>query len=422
MSIDSRLTPSISNVVFEIRNNFYLTPSGFKQLSWVCRAFRWLFAWTGKVDTTTQVCAQLTFDEIRKAFVKEEGNLGALAERSELIGSLYKGELNLTPLKSTAAKACASFESFLVQDLGFDRKSLTPPVLSSADGTDVDSSDGEPPPLPDLSLGLSVTLPRRPTQPGSGTIVSYNVSVMSERRPPSGGEEREVESAVSVRDRSSDERAAPPRRAEPGRPAARRDLPLPPASHASARGREVPLVGGAGVGGAIVLPEVRIFIMTYPMSDDGGDPTDGDRIKEIINTIHSTRVLKLGGKRKSLNALGDLLRWNPAERTGVHPLRFLSYILADDDLRGKFRDFQTQSRKAKWNPFVNGIAKDLRALQEPKKPKRREKPKEPENLVLVLPNFAASIGVRPGEIERYFKSTEKDRWQQMISFLVDRIQ
>lgn len=367
MPTDSRLTHSIQNVVFEINTPSYLTPSGFNELWWFWRAVYWLRSWIGLGDSAIQECAQITFDQIIEALTPYIENDPWSFRNIELIRSLYDDEMDLSPLKSSASKACASFENFLIESLGFDKSTLKPPECDNQ--------------------ATSGTKKRSYWSESSVSDLS-----VEERSSGEGIAVAQFDELVDL-----EEVVAPP--VEEEKPLARSPSP-PPSSQASSSGGVASVSGGAAA--QEIDPNILVFRENFPLSDDFGDPTHGDWIREIINTIHTTKVTGLLKERKGLERLGENLK-----KGGVHPLRFLSFILGDDDLRRKLREFGKKSEKLKYKPFVNDLAKDIL---------EREKT---ENFMFYLAGFATSIGVESGKIQPYFESKkDKDRWQKMIAFLL----
>lgn len=388
MSIDSRLTNSISTVVSEINNTCYLTSSGFKELSWGCRIFRRLFSWTGLVYSTTQVCAQKTFDQIREAMTPHlKEDVGALSERFELIKSLYEGEMDLSSLKRSAAKACTSFENFLIESLGFDPITLKPPEV------EVESDDA--------------SVSDRPEDFSRRSSVSSAGSVRSVRRTETQRRlSADLEAGLGVLE-------VPPLVEDSPRAQERRSVPSPQLPRVPRRTSQSSPGGPATAAERPPAPQidplVRIFRLTFPLSDDTGDPTHGNWIREIIDTLANTTSWGLRKEKEKLDGIGNALK-----RGGMHPLRFLSFILADKKLRKDFCNFKStwMSEQTKYKWFVNDLATEL--LE-----KQREA--SVEAFKLHCRGFAASIGVRPEEIRHYFESTDENRWQQMIAFLLDRL-
>lgn len=411
MTIDSRLTTSIRDVVFEISNDCFLTREGFQKLSWVCRTFRWLFSWTGIVESATQVCAQKTFDQIQEAcapFIVEK-DPHTLAKRSILMRSLVNGELNLDLIRGSAAKACASFEQFLIQSFGFDPQDLTPPLPPISVRASAPPSPSPPP---------SISAEGEPSW-GGADLGTIDLTRPCRNAKSRSSADLEVAALVDARDGVAGK--APSRvRSGAGHAGPALSPPLIASDLTTARERAEHLVAQAGVPGQEEPPEALIFKHRYPMSDDRGDPRDGDTIREIINIIHGTSVIKLKREEDNLRRLGQKLTWHPKTRRGVHPLRFISFILNDPELLRKLREFKNGgvSKLAKWNPFVNDLAKSLSALQNPKKPKKGEAEGESEDLLEMHTYFAASLKVEPSVIKPYFTSRDPNRWIQMITTLV----
>lgn len=412
MGIDLNYT--LSNVVFEIQQGSYLTPSGFQELSLICRIFRMCFSWTGFVDSTTAFCAERTFEQIRLVVGELQGveGLCQLAKKNAFFESLNHGvRSGLSSLKKEAAKACEMFEQFLVSKFGFNPVILQPPTESPPSSPQLPPPDDSGPDsfrsgryttefpserreTEDDLRALSAEQEAVAMEASAGRFESVGASeagpsvAYPSALPPSESDFSdslsEPDVARMVTEDAKGEGSQPPRKAEAGPVDAGR-APLEAATRAE-DARE-PLD-----------PNVVFFQRKFSVTE-----VQKAMIRNIVTSIPGVGPSNWKKEKKHLEGLGEVLK-----KEGVHPLSYLSEVLKNRELRLSLREFTTGVDKLlKGNRFVNDLSRELTEKQ------------ETENFMLYLRGFAASIGVLPADIRSYFESKKGNRWEKMIEFVLD---
>ena len=97
---------SLQEIVFKIHQSSYWTARGFYTASSLERVFRYLLSWTGLIDSTVEICAKRTFEELRFACTEKKS-----LKESRFIQSLFQGEgfSDLELLKKSARRAYLFF-------------------------------------------------------------------------------------------------------------------------------------------------------------------------------------------------------------------------------------------------------------------------------------------------------------------------
>lgn len=146
-------------------------------------------------------------------------------------------------------------------------------------------------------------------------------------------------------------------------------------------------------------------IIKFPPNGDKGDKSydelpcstiDMAIIHEIITGLAEYSRLTLLFKQ------GDHLKQLGAQINHVHPLKFLSTIFKDPDLRSHMLTIAEDGLK--WTGFLDGLAPNLT--------KEADKGKLEQHLAA----FCTDVGIPPDHIKKYFQNRD---WESFVRYLMN---
>jgi hypothetical protein len=119
------------------------------------------------------------------------------------------------------------------------------------------------------------------------------------------------------------------------------------------------------------------------------------KIAYLITTLGKSGKLTLLGKYRELRQIGD-------DIDPVHPLKMLSIILKDPELRLCLKAIY--SDHFKWSNFIDGMKNKLSVLH------------QEDRVSIYIPDFAQDVGVKIDQLQKFIQSQQ---WEKMVIFLIN---
>jgi hypothetical protein len=126
--------------------------------------------------------------------------------------------------------------------------------------------------------------------------------------------------------------------------------------------------------------------------------SEKDDLTHIVHTLARSSLAKLGTSKSSLKKVGDRI-------DHLHPLRFLTIIFTDEELKADIRVIRTRSWV--WDTFFEGLADSL-----------QEESKNNNILPEYIEDFSKNVGIDPNLIT---PSIQARKWKELVNILIDKV-
>lgn len=150
------------------------------------------------------------------------------------------------------------------------------------------------------------------------------------------------------------------------------------------------------------MPEIK-SISSTPAAAPAKDvsykdlPCSKEKITELVTSLRKQGMWELVHHRRHLMDLGN-------EIDIVHPLKFMSVILKDKDLKSYVKDLSSHNRYYfQWSHLVSGLSQKLSDQQQHRR------------VSIYLNDFARDVGVPASSLQSYVQSKD---WKNMFLFLI----
>lgn len=130
-------------------------------------------------------------------------------------------------------------------------------------------------------------------------------------------------------------------------------------------------------------------------------PSEQKDIRYIVTTLAQNTLASITSSRSSLKKAGDRI-------DRVHPLRFLSVVFSDEELKAGIHAIRDRNGFGKiWDEFSSGLIGSL-----------REEAAAQNLTVEIIQDFANTIGIN---VHLILAPIQESRWKDFINILIDSV-